>query len=344
MHNQRATHPEDARHGLDYPIPQSLFISKILSYLPIYTAEDAVILQIKKTSWRSPKKYIKALEKEKLLKSKDRNGGETVVHDVVFEAAAITCFTPYKLPKKEPSKARTGGDAGGKALIAANATIDDSVGQQLKKISLFKPKDKLASIFETTTSSLHTLYTLAEVRDIIIHYIESENLASVINKRLVDFNPIIANAVFDGQSSIDREVLAKGTVPRDALIERIVLNCTPYWAVLRNDETKEDVKPKAGSSPTVKILLETRSGNKTATKISGVEAFHINPYPLAEELQKVCASSTSVTQLQGSSPKNHVMEVMVQGPQKDIVVKALERRGVHRTWIETLDKTKGKKR
>ena len=90
-------------------------------------------------------------------------------------------------------------------------------------------------------------------------------------------------------------------------------------------------------------MLETRSGNKTVTKLSGVEVFHINPQPLAEELQKACASSTSVNQLAGSSPKNPVQEIMVQGPQKDAVVKALERRGVNRHWIKVLDKTKTKK-
>ena len=47
-------------------------------------------------------------------------------------------------------------------------------------------------------------------------------------------------------------------------------------------------------------------------------------------------------QLMGSSPKNPLMEIMVQGPQKDAVVKALERRGINKQWIEVLDKTKGK--
>ena len=49
-----------------------------------------------------------------------------------------------------------------------------------------------------------------------------------------------------------------------------------------------------------------------------------------------------MNQLLGSSPKKLVQEIMVQGPQKDAVVKALEKRGVNRHWIEVLDKTKGK--
>jgi len=169
-------------------------------------------------------------------------------------------------------------------------------------------------------------------------------LNSGTNKRLVNLNPVLANAVFGGSSPLDREVIAQGSVPRDALIDRILQSCSPFWALLWNDETRENVKAKAGNAPKVQIILDTRSGNKTVTKLSGVEVFHINPQALAEELQKVCASSTSVGHLIGSSPKNPVMEIMVQGPQKVSVIKALEKRGVNRQWIEVLDKTKGKKK
>jgi translation initiation factor 2D len=82
------------------------------------------------------------------------------------------------------------------------------------------------------------------------------------------------------------------------------------------------------------------------TKVSGLEVYFVNPRPLADELRKVCAGSTSVEPLAGGAKKTEkpVEEVMVQGPQKDAVVKALEKRGVNSRWIEVLDKTKGKKK
>ncbi|MCJ1404611.1 hypothetical protein MMC11_007837 [Xylographa trunciseda] len=343
MHQHRETHPNDVRHGLDFPIPQSLFISNlILPFLPIYTEEDTNAIQIKKTSWKSAKKFIKALEKEKLLKSKDRNGGETVIQDVDFKDMAISTFKPYRLPRKDNMVADADGDGNEKAVTSGVFITDDSVGQQLKKIGLLKPKEKLAPIFSSTGSTLHSFYLPAELRTLINAYIDSENLISATNKQLVVLNPILANAVFNGQTSTDREVLAKGTVPKDALVERIIMICTHYWAILRNDEERDQVKPKPGNAPTIKILLETRSGNKTVTKVSGTEPFYVSPQLLADELQKTCASSTSINQLMGG--KVGAMEIMIQGPQKDIVIKALERRGVSRTWIEVLDKTKGKKR
>ena len=330
---------------MNFPINQSLVISNlVLPYLPIYTPGQAASLHIKKTSWKNAKKFIKALDKQKLLKSKDRDGGECVIIDIDFDNETFTNFKPYKLPKKETQSAESGGGGGGKAIAADSSPGDNSIGQKLQKINLFRPKESLSPIFEASNASVRGLYLPTELRPIIASYLESENLVSEKNKRLVNLNPILANAVFNGNSSLDREVIAKGSVPRDALTDRILQACIPHWAILRNDETRESVKAKSGTAPKIQITLETRSGNKTVTKLSGVEVFHIGPQPLAEELQKACASSTSVGHLVGSSPKNPVQEIMVQGPQKEAVVKALEKRGVNRQWIEVLDKTKGKKK
>lgn len=316
----------------------------VLPFLPITTSSQATSLQIKKTSWKNARKFIKALDKAKIARSKDRDGGECVILDIDFEHAQVTSFAPYKLPKKETPGAESSGGGGGKAIAAGSSPNDDSIGQQLKLINLFRPKSQLAPIFEASSADVKALYLPSELRLIIIAYIDAENLVSETNKRLIKIDPVFANAVFDGSTSLDREVLAIGTVPRDALIDRITHSSSPFWVLLRNDETRESGRAKAGHAPKIHITLETRSGNKTVTKLSGVEAFHINPHPLAEELQKTCAGSANVSQLVGSSPKNPVQEIMVQGPQKDAVVRALEKRGVHRHWVEVLDKTKGKKK
>lgn len=130
---------------------------------------------------------------------------------------------------------------------------DDSVGQKLQRINLFRPKEALSPIFEASNASVKAPYLPTEIRPIIASYIESENLVSEMNKRLVNINPILANAVFDGNSALDREVIAKGSVPRDALIERILQACSPYWAILRNNETRETVKAKSGHAPKIQI-------------------------------------------------------------------------------------------
>ena len=344
MHQHKNTHKDSPHYGIDFPIPQSLLISNfVLPYLPIFSPQDAASLQIKKTSWKNARKFIKALDKEKILKFKDRNGGETVVQDVNFEDPAIQEFMPYKLPKKETASADAGGGGGGKSLTNTTSSDDASIGQTLHKFDLLRPREKLAPVFQVANANPKALYLPAEIRTAVNSYIESERLISDTNKRLVNLDPILVNAVFDGQSSMDREILAKGSVPRDALIDRIVQSCSPHWAITRNGESKEDVKAKSGKAPKIQIILETRSGHKTVSKVSGVETFYVNPHALAEELQKACASSTSVGQLVGSSPKNPVQEIMVQGPQKEAIMKALEKRGVNRQWVDVVDKTKKKK-
>ncbi|KAJ9622317.1 hypothetical protein H2203_006535 [Taxawa tesnikishii (nom. ined.)] len=277
--------------------------------------------KIKKSSFKNIRKFIKSLDKKKIVKSKDRDGNETTILDIDFDDQAIVNFKPYRLPKKE-TMAGTSLGRGEKATSTID-TGDDSVGQKLQKVEYYKPKERLLPIFASANATAQSLFTAAEIRPLVTGYIESENLISQANKRLVTLNPILANAVFDGSTHLDKEVLAKGSVPRDALIDRIISACSPYYAIIRN-KAADDSKPKSGAAPKIKVTLETRSGNKTVTKVSGVEG-------------------ASVEQLAGSSPKTPVMEIMVQGPQKDAVIKALERRGVNRNWVEFVDKTKKKK-
>jgi translation initiation factor 2D len=295
-------------------------------------------LQIKKSSWKNIRKFIRQLDKQQIVKCKDRDGNEVVILDIDFKDRQIEAFVPYRLPKKDaPSGASTNGKPA--ALLAS----ESSVGQKLKLVSVLRPKEKLAPILHVSKADPRGLYTPSELKQLLIAYVEAENLIDSKNKRLVKINPQIADALL-GSSAADNAALSSGTMPRDALAERMIAASSPFHAILRNDDDIADAKPKAGAPPKIQITLETRSGNKTVSKVHGLEPYHIAPQPLADELRKTCAGSTSVDKLQGSSPKNPVMEVMIQGPQKDAIIKALEKRGVHKNWVEVVDKTKGKKK
>ncbi|KAK4542703.1 hypothetical protein LTR36_006275 [Oleoguttula mirabilis] len=350
VYHYQQTQPHAPNHGLVYPLSQSFVMSNLTQpFLPAFTPEQSQQLQIKKTSWKNIKKFIKHMDKqEKLVKSKEKDGHETVITDIDFTAPAIREFKPYRLPKKE-TVAGTALGRGEKATEAID-TGDDAVGQKLQVLSYFKPTAKLQPLFSAGGAAIakhQQILTPPEVRELVTAYIEREDLVSATNKRLVKLNPTLGNAVFDGTSSLDKEVLAKGSVPRDALIDRVLHAMAPAYAIIRQNTdttttTTTNPKPKSGTPPKIHITLETRSGSKTVTKVSGLEAYHINARPLAEELRKVCAGATSVEPLAGAAKKTEreVMEVMVQGPQKEAVVKALERRGVQARWVEVLDKTK----
>lgn len=324
--------------GLEFPLSQSSVMSILVQpFLPTYTPARAASLQIKKTSWKTIKKFIKHLDKTKLVKCKDRAGNEVAIFDIDWHDRNLQAFVPYRLPKKDAPISTSA------ASSAAPSSTESSVGQKLRLVSLLRPKEKLAPIFNASKADPRGLYSPAELKQILISYVEAENLVSEKNRRLININPQIANLLL-GSSAADDKALAMGVIPRDGLAERFVAQSSPFHTILRNDADIADSKPKAGAPPKIQIVLETRSGNKTVTKVSGVEQYYIAPQPLADELRKTCAGSTSVDRLQGSSPKTPVMEIMVQGPQKDAILKALEKRGVHRNWVEVTDKTKGKKK
>ncbi|KAJ4369907.1 hypothetical protein N0V83_005671 [Neocucurbitaria cava] len=326
-------------YGLDFPLSQSHVMSQLVQpYLPTYTPARTASLQIKKSSWKNIRKFIKYLDKQSIVKSKDRDGHETVILDIDFKDRQIAQFVPYRLPKKETPTAASANGA-----PAATLTSESSVGQKLKLVSVLRPKEKLTPILQASNADPRGLYTPAELRQFLIAYAEAENLIDPKNKRLIRINPQIADALL-GSSAADNAALTSGSMARDALAERIVSASSPFHAILRNDASIADTKPKAGSPPRIQITLETRSGNKTVSKVHGLEPYYIAPQPLADELRKTCAGSTSVDKLQGSSPKAPVMEVMVQGPQKEAILKALEKRGVNKNWVDVVDKTKGKKK
>lgn len=330
---------DQPNYGLDFPLSQSHVMSQLVQpFLPTYTPARSTSLQIKKSSWKNIRKFIKHLDKQQIVKCKDRDGNEAVILDIDFKDRNVEAFVPYRLPKKDaPSRASANGKPS--APLAGEA----SVGQKLKLVSLLRPKEKCAPILHASKADPRGLYTPTELKQLLIAYIEAESLIDPKNKRLIKINPQLADALL-GTSAADNAALSSGAIPRDALAERMVAASSPFHAILRNDADIADMKPKAGAPPKIQITLETRSGNKTVSKVHGLEPYHIAPQPLADELRKACAGSTSVDKLQGSSPKNPVMEVMIQGPQKDAIIKALEKRGVHKNWVEVVDKTKGKKK
>jgi translation initiation factor 2D len=331
-------------YGLDFPIQPSFLIANMIQPHLRFQSQHYTI---KKTSWKNTKKFIKYLEKQVLVKSKDRNGGETVILDADFDDERVKTFTPYKLPKpKTQSSAGIADETSSK-----EGGMDPSLGQKLTLQTLYRASSKLVP---DLIPSKTTYYSSSQISSFLKKYVENnpsltENSSS---PRFIKLDPFIANNILGSNSSAaDSRILAAGEVPRDALLKRIVDDshlAIPHWLLLRNDQKYDPespdatLKPKAGPPPQVAVVLEKRSGTKVVTKISGLEAFGINPQILGPELQKKCAGSASVGQHVGGKPG--MMEILVQGDQREVVEKEVGRRGVDRRWIFVDDKTKKKKK
>lgn len=287
------------------------------------------------------KKFIKHLDKAQLAKSKDRGArGETVILDVDFEDYAVNEFVPYKLPQKSASEKAGKSNAAGKAPAGK-----DSSALEVKTV--YKPSGKLCpDLFPSLShNDPKNFYTSSDVSKRLNEYITSRDppLVSPSNPRIISLNPFISNKVIASNSPSDLNILSQGTILRDALFKRIIEDpslCAPFHTLRKPGQRPEDVKPKPGAVPKVSMTLEKRTGSKLMMRIAGLETFGLVPQHLADELQKKCASSTSVAQAVGSA--KGMMEVMVQGDHRRVVEGVLGKEGVKTQWIETVDKTKKK--
>ncbi|KAJ9500137.1 hypothetical protein H2202_004528 [Exophiala xenobiotica] len=342
---------EPPHYGIDFPIQPSFLIANMVQPHLRFPNQHYTI---KKTSWKNTKKFIKYLDKSMLVKSKDRNGGETVILDIDFEDERIRSFTPYKLPKQKPQHTSVMNDgAGAQPSANGGAGADPSLGQKLSIQTVYRASSKLVP---DLIPSKTTFYTSSHISGFLKKYIENnpELTRNASSPRYVKLDPFIANNILSSNpSASDTRALAAGEIARDTLLKRLLEDshlCLPHWLLLRNAQTYGDPdnpdpalpKPKSGPPPHVSVVLEKRSGTKVATKISGLEVFGINPQILGPELQRKCAGSASVGQHVGGKPG--MMEILVQGDQRDVVEKELGRRGVDKRWIMVDDKTKKKKK
>ena len=325
-----------------------LIANLITPYLPIYHPQQAQHYNIKKTSWKNVKKFIKHLDKLQLIKSKDRSGQETVVLDVDFDDHRVERFVPYRLPSKSALDNASKPAASEAKKSTANGDSDPAVGQTLTVQTLYRPTGKLApTIFPALSASdPKNFYKFSEVSTHLDQYLQSQDppVISRENRRIITLTPFLAETVFASSSSEDQGTLKRGKTTRDGLLKRIQEDRTllqPHYAILKPGQTLAEVKPKSGATPKALVTIEKRTGSKTMTKVTNLEIFGIIPGLLAEELQKKCASSTSVTQATGAA--KGIMEVLVQGDQRKAVDAALVRRGLKSQWIDLVDKTKKKK-
>lgn len=94
---------------------------------------------MKKTSYKNAAKFLKLLEKDLLIKTKTRNGGEVVVMEINWDHEGAKNFKVYQLPEapKEDNKASDS---------SSGVTRTTNEGS-MKVLELFRPYGKTMSFF-----------------------------------------------------------------------------------------------------------------------------------------------------------------------------------------------------
>ncbi|KAJ2458468.1 hypothetical protein GGI02_006005, partial [Coemansia sp. RSA 2322] len=78
-----------------------------------------------------------------------------------------------------------------------------------------------------------------------------------------------------------------------------------------------------------------KMGSKVITRVSGLEAYGIDPLSVAKELRTACASSTTVEPIPG---KKGVQSVLVQGHHITALTKLLEKNRLPSRLVNIVDK------
>ncbi|KAI0789203.1 eukaryotic translation initiation factor SUI1 family protein [Abortiporus biennis] len=305
-----------------YPIPASLFwATHVLPARPIYTDQgpiDPTFVDAKHSSYKSVKAFLKSSAKEGLIKLKEVKG-DVVVTAVYPKHPAVASHRSHRTlhsveEKREKAEERE----------RKEKEQEEKKKSEIHAVELWKPHEKTIPFFVSAEKDTQELYTGAQIKQIFTTYVETKQLINARDQQyvnLADDNGLFEAVYIKGQETPE-------FMKREEALKRIRDNMQPWHEV--KVEGSDAVRKKGAITP-ITIVVKVRQGRKAATLITGFETFQLDAEVLAEELRKICASSTTVNQLTG---KPVAMQVMVQGKQIKKVVEFLISKGVSEKWIK----------
>lgn len=151
----------------------SLYSAYIMPCRPLDVGTE---VDIKKSSWKKLQKFLKAMEKFGLLKTKEQRG-ETMIISVNWTHASLQDLRKYKTmeslttqPVKEAVKP------------VAKPTAQPS--NQAEIVEIFKPLGtQMIKFFEEAKHDKDAFYTIPEVRTVIADYIKLHDLVDPKNQK-----------------------------------------------------------------------------------------------------------------------------------------------------------------
>ncbi|PIL26086.1 hypothetical protein GSI_11840 [Ganoderma sinense ZZ0214-1] len=320
-----------------FPMPASTFWSSYV--LPARPAAalgpnglaDANLLDVKHSTHKNVKSFLKACAKEGLVKLKETKG-DVVVTAVYPQHPAVAARRPH----------RTIADLEAKAKKAEQREQKEKAAEEKRKgeihvAELWKPFGSTVPFFVSAEKDTSNLYTIAEIKDIVNGYIASRLLVNVNDQQYINVG---------SDSFLAEAVSVKGEdwpefLKRDEVLKHVRANMQTWHEI--SVEGRDTVRKKGELKP-VSVVIKVRQGRKACTLITGYETFGLQADELAEELRKICASSTSAALVSPMQGKPNSLEVMVQGKQLKAVADLLVARGVPKRWIEMADQTQEKKK
>ncbi|CCG82378.1 putative RNA binding protein Ligatin/Tma64 [Taphrina deformans PYCC 5710] len=302
-----------AQQEIQLPIPSSTLVdAHVLPFLPSRHPD----LVFKKTSFTDPvagKKASKFLTKQKFLKTKETKG-QLNITGIDWQAPEISSFAPYKLPSPTVDSAE-------------KARVNPESGTEKKVIQveeLYRPPSSTDTLLGTDGGGMYSRLELSGMMD---RYYAAHGLVTT-NPKMITVDPELFHAVVPKTSS-------QRQLSRDVLLRGLIRLCAVHHRI-------DGGKIRKGPVPDLEIVMESRQGKKSVTRLLHLDRFLPSPTDvnlIMDELKRKCAVSVSIGEVKGTKPGSSV-EVMVQGKKSTEVVEVLETWGVRKAWIKVLDKTK----
>ncbi|KAI1312970.1 hypothetical protein EDD11_002791 [Mortierella claussenii] len=292
-----------------------------LYVLPNRARGRAAEADIKKSSWKKLSKWLKAVEKQDLIKCKEIKS-ELFLLSVNWNHPQLKNFAGHKTVEQQAAR---------QAKVEAQAAQANAEVNALEVLEAYRPNSASAAFFEAIGHSKDGYYSLQELRGFLAEYIKVKQLSDPKNQRIIRLDEVLKEAL--NKKGENRINMSMTTV-------RLVDNMVPHHFVGHKNQQPRFVK---GGVKPILITQEIRTGHKTVTKVSGLEHFLIDVEGFGQEIQVLCAGSVAITPLMGASPKLNLKEVMVQGPQIKTITTLLQEKGVPKKFLMFLDKTAKKK-
>ncbi|CAK5270936.1 unnamed protein product [Mycena citricolor] len=335
-----------------FPISGSIFYSSyVLPSRPAFPSSilpspnespNPLDITIKNSIHKSMTSFLKSLEKISLvtLKAPPKHGQQTEVsvtgvntkHPLV---AGHKPFVSVKAIEETAAKKALRQERLKEAEQKSEHWVEvkELLKPHLKSVELFnalggryRGSNYDSRVLLMSIPSAETLYSVTEVRAKVNEYITSNGLVNPRDQAYINVDPVLSHVIAPKKGKGEASIAAVEFLKRDDLMRQVVEQMQPWH------EITAPGKEPVGALKPIQVVMKMRQGRKAATLISGFEPFLILvAEDMAEDLRKLCAGATSVSQRTGGIQG---LEVLVQGKQSKIVTDYLTEKGIRKEWIQ----------
>ncbi|RUS22292.1 hypothetical protein BC937DRAFT_89765 [Endogone sp. FLAS-F59071] len=203
-----------------FPMPASTLYSTYL--LPSRPIDVGSEVDVKRSSWKKVAKFFKVMEKSGIIKTKEQRG-EIYVTGIDWQHKDLTNLKRYKTIESQPPALSSSGPSAGSSVSNTGGS-DRGDGGSAEVVDLYKPHGpKVIAIFEDRNRSKDNLFTMAEVRSVLVEYIKEYELVDAQNQRFITIDALLCDALLKKE-----EYQTVHKLPRDQLLQRLIDKMQPW--------------------------------------------------------------------------------------------------------------------